>query len=180
LVYQRAVELGQEAVLGEEDFVFPDKQLEATSKETSIALVRTAAGVMGHKLTDAAGRQRFSGHTPRPSGAIFYAKRGVAKWVIQVLARWKSEVIDRYLRDVMAWRTTTIASELEKAEEEERKRRKKEEATRLALCGEESLNLAEEPEREEPEQEEELEEPEGAEEEEGKDGEEEEKKATTL
>ena len=58
-----------------------------------------AAELLGVPAKDGHGRERISGHTLRVTGAQGLAMAGLELWAIQLLGRWGSQSVTRYVRD---------------------------------------------------------------------------------
>jgi len=54
---------------------------------------------LGTPLVSEDGTSRVSGHTLRPTGAQGLTRMGLDIWAVQLLGRWGSSVVQRYVRD---------------------------------------------------------------------------------
>ena len=93
---------GKEYTAGATNPLFPTKEMRTMTKEASIESMRVVVAAAGIPLTRtiAGGRktQRFNGHGPRVSGAIFLARRGIQVITIQGLGRWGTDSVLRYVQ----------------------------------------------------------------------------------
>lgn len=82
--------------------LFPDRDGCTVDKKDMIDGIRTVAAACGSELTyiDLRGRVRqlFGGHAPRVAGAQFLARHGVDFYIIQLVGRWASSAILRYIQ----------------------------------------------------------------------------------
>ena len=105
----------QHASLSETDFadlpVFPTCDGDIPAKAAIVQTVRHAAQLLGEPLRSSNGAEQFGGHTPRATGAVFYAQAGVDTWRIQSLGRWGSDAIKSYLRGAHVSGLATISQE---------------------------------------------------------------------
>ena len=92
----------QHFALSPEDFadlsLFPTCNGDIPAKSAVVQTIRHAASLLGERLQLESGAERYGGHTPRATGAVFYAQAGVDTWRIQSLGRWGSDAIKGYLR----------------------------------------------------------------------------------
>ena len=79
--------------------LFPDVQGGFVNKSTVVTIVETAALSLNEPLTNPLGHRRYGGHSLRTSGARLLSALGIELFKIQLLARWVSPVILRYVRD---------------------------------------------------------------------------------
>ena len=68
-------------------------------KKDVVATVERAAELGGEAVLDAAGTRRLGGHSLRVLGAQYLAGRGIDIVLIQLMARWSSDVVLRYVAD---------------------------------------------------------------------------------
>lgn len=88
---------GEENALPVELPLFPTADGDTVFKENVVRTIEAAAASLGEELTDGGGRRRFGGHSLRVSGAKWLASIGIEVAKIQVLARWSSDVVLRYI-----------------------------------------------------------------------------------
>ncbi|CAK0892373.1 unnamed protein product, partial [Prorocentrum cordatum] len=69
------------------------------AKEKIVDLIEALAELLNLPLVDHSGGRRFGGRTFRVSGAQHLASIGIPLMVIQLLARWSSQVIMRYVSE---------------------------------------------------------------------------------
>ena len=69
------------------------------TKHLAVSGIEAVAVRTGESLTTPDGTRRFGGHTLRVTGARHLAATGVDLLTLQVLARWDSEIILRYVAD---------------------------------------------------------------------------------
>ena len=86
--------------------LFPDENGEVITKEHMTDLIERLAVGCELPVTMVDGRPCFGGHVWRISGARHLARLGVPYHIIKLLARWQSDIIDRYLKDVPLERLT--------------------------------------------------------------------------
>ena len=100
---QRHLRRLHQADLGSPDGpLFPDAHGETPSREFNLHLIRrvlTFAGIPT-EYDDGMGHHKpiYGGHAARVAGAYFMAAQGVPMAVIQVLGRWSSSAIERYVQ----------------------------------------------------------------------------------
>ena len=90
---------------------FPTCDGDIPAKTAIVQTVRHAAQLLGELLRSSNGAEQFGGHTPRATGAVFYAQAGVDTWRIQSLGRWGSDAIKSYLRGAHVSGLATISQE---------------------------------------------------------------------
>ena len=78
--------------------LFPTERGTVTSKKAMTDTILMAARILGVPLATPDGMQRISGHTLRPTGAQGLAKLGVDSWAIELLGRWGSTTVQKYVR----------------------------------------------------------------------------------
>ena len=82
--------------------LFPDADGGAVSKYQFVKCLRTTLQLAGVETTmnDAHGRavERYGGHSLRVAGAQFLAAAGIQTALIQLLGRWSSSAIERYVQ----------------------------------------------------------------------------------
>ena len=86
--------------------LFPTIHGTTVSKESVVATFEAAAAKCGIPLMDAYGHRLFGGHSLRVSGAQWMATRGLLFISIQLMARWSSDVISRYVGEAPLSRVT--------------------------------------------------------------------------
>ena len=79
--------------------VFPDRDGGVLSKERAVTVIRAAAEALGLALLDSAGHHRFGGRSLRVTGAQHLARIGISIVHIQLLARWESAIVLRYVAE---------------------------------------------------------------------------------
>ncbi|CAE7737879.1 CML12 [Symbiodinium sp. CCMP2592] len=84
------------------DFLFPTRPTVQRSKAESAEMFRLVLDAAGFETVylDEQGKRRliFGGHAARVAGATFMAMRGVPVAVIQLLGRWASTAVERYVQ----------------------------------------------------------------------------------
>ena len=79
--------------------LFPDRAGEVVQKRAVVAVIENVASLLGEPLTDEQGQRRFGGHSLRVTGARHLAAIGLDISLIQLMARWSSDVVFRYVAD---------------------------------------------------------------------------------
>ena len=79
--------------------LFPSSAGQVVSKAAMVATIEAVASRMELPLFDAFGNRLFGGHTLRVTGAQHMASIGVTMPCIQLLARWDSAVVLRYVAE---------------------------------------------------------------------------------
>ena len=79
--------------------LFPTARGTAPTKRAMTETIVMAARLLGVPLSSADGMNRITGHTLRPTGAQGLAKMGLDMWSIELLGRWGSKAVQRYVRD---------------------------------------------------------------------------------
>lgn len=79
--------------------VFPDRSGSIVNKSAVVSVIEETAAKLGLPLLDQFGNRRFGGHSMRVSGAQHLAAVGVPLLTIQLLARWASDVVLRYVAE---------------------------------------------------------------------------------
>ena len=79
--------------------LFPDDCGRVVTKAEMVEAIENLADAVGERLHTEAGCKRFGGHTPRVTGAQYWASIGLEVFKIQILARWGSPVILRYVSE---------------------------------------------------------------------------------
>jgi len=79
--------------------LFPTAGGDTVSKAAFVATLEQLAVNTGEAALDQWGRKRYGGHSMRVSGAQWLAGLGLEVFKIQVLARWSSDVVLRYIGD---------------------------------------------------------------------------------
>ena len=97
-------------------FLFPTSDGTTMDKDGTIRAIRLCAELAGSALTyvDARGqeRQAFGGHALRVSGSQFLARHGVDTYLIQLIGRWGSNAILRYIQQAPLALQHRLASSL--------------------------------------------------------------------
>lgn len=93
--------------------LFPDRLGRFLSKAAVVAAVRQAAHLAGEVLVahgpDGSERQRFSEHALRVAGAQMLARHHVELYIIQLIGRWGSQAILRYVQEAPLLHSSSIA-----------------------------------------------------------------------
>ena len=96
--------------------LFPTKAGNVMDKDSTVQAIRFCAQLTGADptYTDARGRlrQSFGGHALRASGAQFLARHGVDTYLIQLIGRWGSNAILRYIQQAPLALQHRLASSL--------------------------------------------------------------------
>ena len=79
--------------------LFPTIGGKAASKNAMVQTFLRAASFLGIASESADGSQHISGHSLRTSGAQGLSRMGMDTWAIQLLGRWGSTTVQRYIRD---------------------------------------------------------------------------------
>eukprot|EP00811_Abedinium_folium_P005385 NODE_14960_length_1076_cov_1.982086.p3 GENE.NODE_14960_length_1076_cov_1.982086~~NODE_14960_length_1076_cov_1.982086.p3 ORF type:complete len:319 (-),score=96.23 NODE_14960_length_1076_cov_1.982086:118-939(-) len=79
--------------------LFPNTELGFAEKAAVVATFTELAKQIGMNTTGADGENLIGGHSGRVSGARWLASTGVELFVIQLHARWESEVIKHYVKE---------------------------------------------------------------------------------
>ena len=87
--------------------VFPDVCGHVLPKHAMVSAIESLAAQAGEILVNEAGCRRFGGHTPRVSGSRFWASQGLELFKIQILARWGSAMVLRYVAEAPLQAITT-------------------------------------------------------------------------
>ena len=97
-------------------FLFPVHDGTTMSKDATILAIRLCAQITGADMSyvDARGRTRqsFGGHALRVSGAQFLARHGVDTYLVQLIGRWGSNAILRYIQQAPLALQHRLASSL--------------------------------------------------------------------
>ena len=80
--------------------LFPNRDGSVADKRQVVAGIECIAALTGQPLVTETGVRRFGGHSLRVSGAQDMARRGVHIAVIQLMARWSSDIVLRYVSEV--------------------------------------------------------------------------------
>lgn len=78
--------------------IFPTRLGKIPSKVGVVKASNNVAAALGLELRDSLGRQRFTGHSLRVIGAQFLTGY-LELSEIQLLGRWSSQVVERYVRE---------------------------------------------------------------------------------
>ena len=89
---------GSDCDLSEMPF-FPCKDGSFVEKRHVVSSIEHVAELLGEPLFDDRGVRRFGGHSLRVSGARTLAGMGIDLVLIQLMARWSSDVVLRYVAD---------------------------------------------------------------------------------
>ena len=96
--------------------LFPSPSAEFLSKDQMITVIRTtlSSAQIQVTTTDQSGREQqlFAQHCLRVAGAQFLARKGVDLYVIQVLGRWGSRAVERYVQDAPITRLRSLAQQV--------------------------------------------------------------------
>jgi hypothetical protein len=87
--------------------LFPNAHGQVLSKDEVVLAIERLAEHTGETLVKENGLRRFGGHTPRVTGSRHWASMGLDMLKIQVLARWGSAVILRYVAEAPLQSITT-------------------------------------------------------------------------
>ena len=91
--------------------LFPTRSGKDPTPEAIRDAIRTAAAAAGEPLTapspSGGTRQRFGEHALRVSGAQMFARWGLALYEIQLLGRWGSDAVERYVQEAPLTRLAT-------------------------------------------------------------------------
>ena len=79
--------------------VFPTPSGGVVAKAAMVKSIEEVASCLGLPLHDELNRPRFGGHTLRVTGARWLAALGLPLVSIQLLARWESETVRRYISE---------------------------------------------------------------------------------
>ena len=77
--------------------LFPDAEGNVVEKTKVVEAFERVGGRLGLELADGNGNRVFGGHSLRVTGAQWLASQGLPLAVIQLIARWDSDVIARYV-----------------------------------------------------------------------------------
>ena len=86
--------------------LFPDYQGAVVAKERVVATFERIAQICGEQVTDEQGNRRYGGHSLRVTGAQWLASLGVPLISIQLMARWASDVVAKYVGESPLARVT--------------------------------------------------------------------------
>jgi len=79
--------------------LFPTAAGRVADRRRVVESIEVVALRVGEPLVDAAGSRRFGGHSLRVTGARTLAASGVDVLLIQLMARWSSDVVLRYVSE---------------------------------------------------------------------------------
>ena len=79
--------------------LFPNRAGEVVEKKAVVTFIETVATLLDEPLTDDQGQRRFGGHSLRVTGARHLASIGLEISLIQLMARWSSDVVLRYVAE---------------------------------------------------------------------------------
>ena len=80
--------------------LFPNAEGRVCTKEAMVATIRAAAGTLDTQAQSTDGSRAVTGHSLRVSGAQGLTRKGVDLWVVQLLGRWGSSAVQRYVAEV--------------------------------------------------------------------------------
>ena len=94
---------------------FPNAELRETTKEAVASTLEAAAEKLAVPKATPDGSERISGHTLRVTGAQGMARCGIDVWAIQLLGRWGSAAVMKYVREAQleaaaSWASKAAAS----------------------------------------------------------------------
>ena len=96
--------------------LFPDSQAKFLSKNMVIEAIRSTARNCGTEMTqrreDGSDRQLIGGHALRVAGAQFMARHGIELYMIQLMGRWGSKAVERYVQQAPLARQASVASSI--------------------------------------------------------------------
>jgi len=100
--------------------LFPNMTGGVIEKRMVVKVIETVATRRGFQLKNAAGRKKYGGHFFRILGATWLCERGILRERIMALGRWRSNAIDRYLRNAPLKTVFSISREVRACETDER------------------------------------------------------------
>ena len=80
--------------------LFPTSSGAVCSKVAMADTIMKAAELLRTPLSSPDGSERITGHTLRATGAQGLTRLGIDLWAIQLMGRWGSDVVRRYVREV--------------------------------------------------------------------------------
>jgi hypothetical protein len=86
--------------------LFPSRAGCFVEKRHVVASIEAVAKLVGEPLEDSRGVRRFGGHSLRVTGARTLAELGIEIFMIQLMARWSSDVVYRYVAEAPLSRMT--------------------------------------------------------------------------
>ena len=90
---------GSDGTCGPTMPLFPGIGGQHVSTASVVATIEAVAESTGERLVTECGSRRFGGHTLRVTGARLLASTGVDLLTLQILARWESDIILRYVAE---------------------------------------------------------------------------------
>ena len=96
--------------------LFPTRAGRTVEKRMVVKVVETVASRKGFPLKTASGRKKYGGHFFRILGATWLCERGILRERIMALGRWRSNAIDRYLRNSPLKTVFSISREVRASE----------------------------------------------------------------
>ena len=84
--------------------LFPNADGRVCTKEAMVATIRAAAGTLDTQAQSTDGSRAVTGHSLRVSGAQGLTRKGVDLWAVQLLGRWGSSAVQRYVAEVPPWK----------------------------------------------------------------------------
>jgi hypothetical protein len=108
--HQMCAHLSDLGDLGQSTPLFPSNKGQFLSKESSVGLIRSAVTEIFGEAEEAARIDRLGGHSLRVSGAQAMARTGIDTTLIQLIGRWGSSTVLRYIQDAPLERSHLIAS----------------------------------------------------------------------
>jgi len=79
--------------------LFPDVRGRAVSKRAMSDTIRHAAALLGMQMETPDGMGFVGGHSLRPTGAQGLTRLGLDSWSVELLGRWGSATVRRYIRE---------------------------------------------------------------------------------
>ena len=88
--------------------LFPDAAGGVIEKHRVVESFEAVARRLGLATTDSQGNRAFGGHSLRVTGARWLASRGMPLSVIQLIARWDSNIVARYVGEAPLETVTSL------------------------------------------------------------------------
>ena len=88
--------------------LFPNEKGEFVAKDLVVKSFKAVASGLNLPVHTPEGYELWGGHSLRVTGARWLASRGVALLTIQVLARWSSDVVLRYVAETPLQSLTAV------------------------------------------------------------------------
>ena len=86
--------------------LFPTEFGGTVTKEAMVSTIEAVAARVGLPIKDAGGYRLWGGHSLRVTGPQWLASQGISVANIQLLARWNSDIVLRYVPEVPLARLT--------------------------------------------------------------------------